>query len=348
MDKQLLEYLESIKMAKDKYHRILLSRETNYEKYVNYEDPKYRIDIPPYNGPDCPSMPFEPGTIEALKKEYYEETPLTLPDSKVRWKPRAIIWVISIVCLWLGCIGIISTSFVMAAGDNNVGGLIAGVVFLISGILIFGISVLVTRSKSKKIIAETTAKTKMEIESENAFVKQHNEEIKVKIKELEKKMEQYEADKAEYDKSWDEYQRSTADLREKQSRLESEQRSRSREMVERENKEKEILANNIIKEALEKDGNYFPKNYLSAIDQLIAYIKNLRADTLKEAINLYESENRENLRDLERAFEHTYLVDFYCEGIYGGRLVATKRVRAKDAADACAQVPDSICARRED
>ena len=86
----------------------------------------------------------------------------------------------------------------------------------------------------------------------------------------------------------------------------------------------------------------YPKKYIRAIDAIISLLEDLRADSLKEAINLYEKEEseREHHEELMRAAnqKYQYVVTYYNE--YGNK--RHTYVQAKDAADAKAQVSGAI------
>ena len=107
-----------------------------------------------------------------------------------------------------------------------------------------------------------------------------------------------------------------------------------------------------IDEVLASLETYYPKKYLGALDRIAGYVEDARANTLQEAINLYEQETREEAfrneqiyaaqeaaRAAEEAANRTsaYIVRY--RRWEGNRQYESSTViQAKDAADAKAQV----------
>ena len=89
----------------------------------------------------------------------------------------------------------------------------------------------------------------------------------------------------------------------------------------------------------------FPKSYLDVIDQIIKLLDDFRADTIKEALNIYEEEKQRRMVLEEQNRKMQYKVKYrYYSYISKCYEIDYKYVMARSGSDALAQVEGAISA----
>ncbi|MBR5272814.1 MAG: hypothetical protein IKU25_05400 [Clostridia bacterium] len=144
-------------------------------------------------------------------------------------------------------------------------------------------------------------------EKYEAKLEKYNQKVAAINEQYEKEMEAYNAKVKEYNDNQESFIKDCEELLAVQKSIEEEEADISRKLEQKRAQEKDrIYREEYIPafEAFEENNDLVSDDYVYAIGEFIALIKNGRADSLKEAINLYEEiQHRERELELQRGLD---------------------------------------------
>lgn len=314
------------------------------------------------------SLPIKPKYIVPIlpknpTKEEYETSTMTKSsiEKAIPFKYEPKISPIKKICI----------GYKVILEENGIGTLIAIIVFLLGlHVLAFAIGLILELLLFPiNIVSSSKLTNKKRKEKEKEVLRCKNI-----VEEYNKNIEKYEEDKKIYDEQYKnelkEYEEKVAEINLKNKEIERQNEiiSKENDVIMDENEKNTTLYNkklenhiklykqektkkmNDMQEELDSilQEERFPKSYLHNIDDIIKLLEDFRADSVKEAINLFEQEKleRERLRIIENAnSKKIYKVKYrYYSYAYECYETDYKWVEARSESDAMAQVEGSISA----
>lgn len=294
MDKKLIDDLKAVKAAYEAKNKTIENKRKSFAKefiedkellYAYEHKPSISAPLAPMSilPPNKPSKPIQPGKISKEKFGLYSW----------EFKPKAVC----IVFLIIGIVLALST-FIALGNLNFEMQPFLTILFIVSGVIAllpYSIQALALLLIEGKRCSEVNKRNKVDYDTK---VKNYINEIEnvypQRLEKYEEDMVQYKKDLAEYEEKLKEYE-SENELYNKRLKENSDIDAKYNAAL----KQASVLMNkyneNVVKEAekafeeqIEKIGLYYPMKYIYEIDEITNILVDARADSLKEAINVYE------------------------------------------------------------
>jgi|GEM_PF-6378171 len=258
------ELLESLYKVKDLYNRLTyLHRISLKENYVKDRTPLLKlINYPP--SPECPKE--VPLPIEVAK---YDENDMQKEEKEIKGKAKQ-----KKLRKFAILLGMFIAFYILAKLKLNI------ICYLIG---FGGFYVLFTMIKDKGHTKQAVQHLQAKKEEYDSYLFRA------------KKHEDYLKSKETFDINYGEYKKQCSNIREKNLLIEKEHAAKVQEIeLEYENAIEGIRKERSeISKELDEYNDIYPSNYYEELPKIIELIENMRADDVKTALNIYESDKRQ-------------------------------------------------------